>query len=178
MIPLPGFYNNEPPDNDYRITYAQCFVINQDWEIKLSCNRPGEKFAYVTAGNAEIVNRYNITLPLDASFSQKKQHFEDIFLNSPFRDRRIFIMGVPGEPPDESYFPEVDENIYQCSQKARIFFQYVRFQDRNFSVFRPVNLKPGMRVLVPDPPDNLDEMEAQWARDREEQEEFRKRLLE
>ena len=33
----------------------------------------------------------------------------------------------------------------------------MRFQDRNLSIFRPVNLKPGMQLLLPEPPEGWEE---------------------
>ena len=147
--------------------YMGYVFIDKYWEARFIRYGYGRNYRMIADELQFVVDDYNNLRPKEENFEVQKEFFDQFFLN-PGKRENIFILGKPGEF-DEDYIPILDSEVQACARKRDInsVSLWKRLFDREFSLYRPVNLKPGMRVLVPEPPDNLDEIEAQRAKKRQ-----------
>ena len=147
-----GFWNS--PVKYSGIVYLGYFTVDDSWRAEPTCLRTEELYGALCNKYEGLITIYNASRPRHSDFANRKKYFEDFFLNADHRKKYIYILDAPGEAPDKEYVPETDQDIYQCAEKARVnnLLMGRRLHDRSFSLFRPVNLKPGMRVLLPEPP--------------------------
>ena len=148
-----------PEGNQMNVQYLGCTVVDEDWHARLACSQDTVNYEHHYSSYVDFIDDYNKARPKEGSFEEKKKFFEQHLLRPGRRVSNTYIMGIPGEKPDEQFIPIVDPQVVECSRKARVknMLSTKRLHDPNFSIYRPVNLKPGMRVLVPEPPQDSDE---------------------